>query len=280
MASNISVIFELPMPLEKKISALYLDHKNSFSKHLKAAKKLEEKDVHKLRVQIKNLRVLFRFLESLPHEKFKSASFLTLLDPVFKKAGEIRTQHLNLTLTASYRSALMLRFKNHLREKEKKAGKALVKEIKHFDKETFKKLHKKNLKSLKKLNPEVTHKESEKYIRAIFAKLHKNLFDVDNDEVLHKIRKRLKTIKNMNHLLSEIVPSSTLSAEIKKMEKIYEGLGEWHDGLVLAETFENYVRKKETPDTAEQATKILLKLLEKTEKNKFSIMKRMRVDLV
>ena len=31
-------------------------------------------------MQIKNLRVLFRFLGSLPHKKFKSASFLKLLD--------------------------------------------------------------------------------------------------------------------------------------------------------------------------------------------------------
>ena len=268
------------MPAEKSITDLYLDHKVSFSKHLKAAKKLEEKQVHKLRVQIKNLRVMFRFLANLPHEKFKSALFLKLLNPVFEKAGEIRTQHLNLTLTAPYRSALMLRFKNYLREEEKKAGKALLKEIKGFDREQFKKRHRKNLKSLKKLKPETTRKESELYIRSIFAKLHKDLFDVDNDEVLHKIRKRLKTIKNMNHLLSEIAPSSAISAEIKKMENIYEGLGAWHDGLVLAETFENYVHKKESPDTAEQATTLLLKLIEKNEKHKLSIMKRLRVDLV
>ncbi len=268
------------MPAEKTITNLYLHHQASFLKHLKSAKKLEEKQIHKLRVEVKNLRVLFGFLESLRREKLKSASFLKLLEPVFKKAGEIRTQHLNLSLTTSYRSALMLRFKEFLREEEKKAGKALLKEIQNFDQKKFDRVHKKNLKSLKKLNPETTKKESERYIRSIFAKLHKDLFDVSNDEVLHKIRKRLKTIKNMNHLLSEIAPSPAFSAEINKMENIYEGLGDWHDGLVLAETFENYVNKKESPATAEQATKLLLKLLEKSEKDKLAIMKRMRVDLV
>ncbi len=268
------------MPIDSTISDFYLVHKKSFSKHLQAAKNLEEKEVHKLRVQIKNLRVLFQFLENLHHRKIKSTSFVKLLNPVFEKAGEIRTQHINLTLTAHYRSAIMWRFKNYLRQKEEKAGKALLKEIKHFDNGEFKTLHKKNLRSLKKIDTNTARKESESYIRLSFAKLHKDLFEIDNDEILHKIRKRLKTIKNMNHLVAEISPSVTISKGLKKIENIYEGLGKWHDDLVLAETFEKYVHKKESPDTAEQATKLLLKLLEKSEKDKSVMMKRMRVELI
>jgi CHAD domain-containing protein len=264
----------------KTISEIYEEHERSFLKHLKQARKLEEKKVHKLRVEIKNLRVLFEFLKVFSGKKFKTRPLLKLLSPVFKRAGKIRTLHLNQVLTHSERSAVMLRFKEYLQKEEKKAGERLIREIRNFDRKKLMKLHEKNIKTFRKLDSLALREESENYVRSIFAKIRTDMFDMNQDSVLHEIRKNLKTIKNVGQLLSEIDAAQSLNADIQKMYSSYDKIGKWHDGVVLAEKFENYVRKKEKPEVQKKALELVLKLKEKNEKNKILIARKLREDLV
>jgi CHAD domain-containing protein len=268
------------MPAEETISELYKHHEHSFLKHLERARKLREKEVHHLRVEIKNLRVLFEFLKALPEEKFKTGPLLKLLNPVFKRAGKIRTHHLNSLMVGSNRNAIMRRFKEYLEKEEKKAGKNLIKEIKDFNSGKFNALHKKNLKALKKLESRIIEVESEKYMRSIFARLRITMFDMHQDEVLHEIRKNLKTIKIISNLLEEMNVGHALNKETKKIRGTYEKIGQWHDGVVLADEFEKYILKKEQPETHEEAIALVLKLKEKNEKNKILIAKKLKEDLL
>jgi|GEM_PF-2138876 len=273
-------IFSVHMAAEKTIIQLYTEHEHSFIKHLKRAKNLEEKEVHKLRVEIKNLRVLFEFLQALTEKDFKFRGLLKLLKPVFKKAGGIRTAQLNLTLSRPYRSATMLRFREYLREQEKKTSRRFLKYIKTFDTEKLEKLHKKNLKAIKKFKPGSIETDSESYIRNILAKIRTAMFDVNKDRVLHEIRKHLKTIKNMGRLLKKLKLSPFMQGEIKKIALTYDKIGKWHDDLMLADTFENYILKKDVPETREKALAFVLTLREKNEKAKLLLIKKLRVEFV
>ena len=268
------------MPGEKTITLLYEEHEQAFSKHLKRAKSLDEKEVHKLRVEIKNLRVLFEFLQALSDKKLKLAALLKLLCPVFKTAGKIRTAQLNLKLAKPYRTATMLRFREYLQKEETKACKRFLKEIRKFDVDKLERLHKKNLKIVKKFKQEAISTDSENYLRNVFGKIRTAMFDANKDDVLHEIRKHLKTIKNMRRLLMELQKDTPLLGEIKKVENTYEKIGKWHDGLVLAETFEKYVLKKEIPEVREKALAFVLTLKEKNETAKLLLIKKLRAELV
>ncbi len=268
------------MAAEKTIAELYTEHERSFIKHLKRAKNLEEKQVHKLRVEIKNLRVLFGFLQALAKKNLKLSPLLKLLNPVFKKAGRIRTIQLNLILTRPYRSATMVRFREHLQKQEKKANKRFLKHIKTFDTGKLEDLHKKNLKAIKKFKSEHLGEDSETYLRSMLARIRTAMFDVNQDEVLHEIRKHLKTVKNMGRFMKELKHTPAIEAEIKKLERTYDKIGKWHDGLVLAEAFENYIRKKEIPEVQEKALAFVLTLREKNENSKLLLIKNLRAQLV
>src|SRR4051812_11132391 len=114
----------------KNIEGIYKESVLSFLKHLNKAKGLKEAQIHKLRVDIKNQRVLLALFKKFPdNKKFKIKPTLEILSPVFKKAGEVRTATLNLKLSRPYRSALMLKFKAHLKQKIKTAEDELLKEI-------------------------------------------------------------------------------------------------------------------------------------------------------
>jgi CHAD domain-containing protein len=274
---HLFVYFYTTLSDKKNILNLYLKHERSFIKRLKRAKSLKEEEVHKLRLEIKNLRTLFEFLESLAEKQVASNSMLQLFKRMFKRAGKIRSTQLNIKLSKPYRTATMVRFREFLEKEEGKAEKEFLKEVKKIDTDTLERLHKKNLKALKKLRSQLIAEDSENYLRTIFTKIRSSMFDIDKDEVLHEIRKLLKTLKNTNSLLYELKQDHTLAEEIKNMHSSYEKIGNWHDGLIFAETFENYIRKKEIPEVQRRALNLVSMLKHKNEKAKLLLIKKLRV---
>src|ERR1041385_8368613 len=92
-------------------------HEHSFLKSLKEAASLKEKPVHRLRVDVKNFRVLLQ-LHALLSKKSKSEKKMRrLLAPLFRSAGKMRSAALNLRLTVPYRSPALLKFRRSMKEK-------------------------------------------------------------------------------------------------------------------------------------------------------------------
>jgi hypothetical protein len=77
----------------KTISQIYNHSEAQFTRRLREAKQLNEQRVHKLRVDIKNLRVLLDLLQVVSHKKKAGKAVLKQVDPVFRKAGKIRTAY-------------------------------------------------------------------------------------------------------------------------------------------------------------------------------------------
>ncbi len=267
------------MPTTKTIAQLYLEHERRFSKQLKRAKSLKEEDLHKLRVEIKNLRVLFEFLQYLDEKNLKLQAVLRLLNPVFKKAGHIRSLQLNLKLSSPYRSATMERFREFLQKQKNKSKARFTKELKALDKEKLKALRKKNLKTLEKAEFKKLSQKSEAFVRSIFAKVRTALFNSNKDEALHEIRTYFKTIKNMAHLLAEFKLTPPFSKEIKNIEILYEKIGQWHDALDLIESFEAYVLEKEHSEAQKNALALVLQLKRKNERVKTQVIKKLLQEL-
>ncbi|MEA1887456.1 MAG: hypothetical protein U9N72_09625, partial [Bacteroidota bacterium] len=67
------------------------------------------KDIHKLRVRIKRLKAIFRFLEFVHQSEFKARDHYNLFKPVFRTAGLIRESQINLRVLKEYKGTKKLR---------------------------------------------------------------------------------------------------------------------------------------------------------------------------
>jgi len=230
----------------KTIADVYKEHEKSFLEHLKSAKDPDEEKIHKLRVEVKKLRTLFKFLEVLSKKKFRKEKVMKLISPVFKSAGRIRTAHLNLELIKDYRSVSLLGFKIYLKEKEKQGEKQFSEELKNFDKEKFKKLNKKILKDFKNTDQKLINKDSEEYINGRFSKINKDLPDLSNDNSFHDVRKKLKDVKTITSLLEDITPKAKSAVSKKNIETIEEKIGKWHDEVILVQQLEKFISENKS----------------------------------
>jgi hypothetical protein len=104
--------------LATTIHRVYKHHGKAFRKDVKNARTLEEKGIHRLRLNIKAIIVLLGLMAVISNKKLRGKILLKLLRPIFKKAGKLRTTTLNLKLTHPYRSAVLQKFKAHLAKKQ------------------------------------------------------------------------------------------------------------------------------------------------------------------
>jgi CHAD domain-containing protein len=262
------------------LTSIYKDHHSRFLKDLHAAKGLDETQLHRVRVEIKNLRVLLDLLGVLSKKKYKARPMLKQLEPLFKSAGSIRSVTLNLKLSQPYKSAVLVKFRQHLKDKQHGAGQKFLHEIKSFETKKFSKLHKKALAAFRELKPKKISKGAEEYMRVQFAHVRAGIFDIGDDSVLHQIRKRIKSIRNIGSLLEEIKAEHPFKEELKKVNVTYDKIGHWHDTIELVDHLEEYVDKLGDPAALEKTAPLIIALKKKCLYNKRQIERKLKADLV
>lgn len=269
------------MSSHKNIASIYIEDQNSFLKHLRKAEDLKEDQIHKLRVDIKNLRVLLALLKIIVSDKkFRSKPLLHLMSPLFKKAGKIRAAAINLKLIHQYKSPAMLKFKAHLKEQIKEAEEGLLKEIKQFKKRKFKVLGTTNVSLFKKEKAEKINRKIKAFLDTELIKVRSHLVEMNSDENLHLIRKELKTVKNLVSILKNIDQKYKAPESLKKIETTYEKIGKWHDDTVLIKAIDDFVSSHNKITPKLQTITALEKLKEINHMDRLYITKKLRAKLL
>lgn len=260
------------------IAQIYKHEERTFLKCLDASARLREESIHKLRVKIKHLASLFSFLEFLTEKGFKRKEAMSMLAPVFKRAGKIRSATLHLRLLGAYRSRGMMAVKAELKHKESRAKKNFLTEVSGFDEKKFEKLHQLCLKQFKKQDSPVVIKKSRRYVDALMSGIRTDMAGLRNDEALHDIRKKLKHIKTIAALLEDLLPGTSAAEAYKKISVLEEPIGKWHDTVSLMGELEKFIAThREDMRANAQLTAFVLKLNAGKEAYKKQIAKKLRV---
>lgn len=228
------------MPEAKDISGIYKQHQKRFLKSLKATKTLDEESIHQLRIEIKKLRSLFRFLEFLSEDAFKQKKIESLILPVYKSAGKYRTAGLNQRLLDEQLSKAIPEFECYLEDKRHHAGKKFLKARKDVDRQKLKGYFEKPLRLFKKERNGAVYKISRAYVDGIFSDIEVLLTKAGSDENFHKVRKKLKDAKAIIGLVKELHPEKK-AQHLGNMKELEEDIGKWHDRFILVEELDKFV---------------------------------------
>ena len=123
-------------------------------------------------------------------------------------------------------------------------------------------------------------RSAENYLRLLFAQVRAEVFDISDDETLHQIRKRLKSIRNVGHLLMELETDFPLKEELQKIAVTYEKIGQWHDMQELIVAIEKYVETLDDPAVLEMTAPLIITLKKRCIFDKQKIERRLKADLL
>lgn len=267
-------IFETVKPVTASayLSSHHKHQLKQLTKDLKLVKSgFERGDIHRLRVDIKKLRALYRLMELLYPKQYEAKEHMPPLKKVFKHAGEIREMQVNLDYIKQYKlpAGIVKPYIAFLKEHGKEARHRLKRNIKHY-KEDGGTLTKTELSALYKqlsiLNIEhILYDETKSIQNLVHDKLTVNR--------LHEIRKRLKSLAEVIKLVTCINPGflpEALPAVLKQTETL---IGQWHDRIVLIQSLNSYMAECKLPDTDITAIKKVISAIRLRNKTQLELLK-------
>ncbi len=236
--------------------------------------------IHDMRVAIKRIRAVFHLMERLYPDKFNQVEEEGKLREMFRLSGRMRDAQVQQQLLAC--NALNLgstfgEYQAYLHDAENKAIKKFKKFIKDYNAE--KELNEKQEKAGKLISstdPEHIRIQIIQFVNELFSKARQMRAEDEHDESLHEIRRKLKQCHYLLSLFSEDDPDlPKLNTTLKRLDKVNELLGNWHDQMVGMEMLDRFIEKFRKREEAGENRYLLLK--ENLAENRYLLYKKVMV---
>jgi len=265
---------------ENHIDIIYQKNEENFLQEVKHGRSLQEKQVHELRAQLRNLFVLLHLLHSLSKGKYRPRKMIRMLAPLFELTGKFRVASLNVKLTQPYRSGALLSFKDKMKRQMERHRLNLQHELSDFKLKKFSRLFKESLDVLKSLKTKRIKKQGAEHLRVLLAEVRVDIFDIDDEETLHQIRTKVREIKVVSNFLDQCGVKHPFAKEIARLKVTYERMNSWHDTYILIDELEDFLEDLADDKSLERTMPLIAVLKRKNLHTKRQIEKRLKVDLV
>lgn len=239
----------------------YLRILSAFSFYFEKTKRdFGVEDLHRLRVEVKKLRALYRFLDASEVIDFNKSDHYTLLTKIFKPGGRLRETQMNEAIIKRYRSYHLSDYETYLNKLKAKQSKKFKKSLKKFDSLTSETLNEHLIEQLSKTEIDALEKDAFLFVNLELEAIRKLRPLIHSDTELHQVRTHTKAMGYIVKLLMELKPSEELAAmqlSAKKSEKL---IGNWHDRVVLANSLRRFLNKNPHSEDFKHSTKLIMQI--------------------
>lgn len=198
----------------------------------------EELPIHDLRVAIKRIRALFKFLKEQHISRPDTVFFIRQLNKIYNPLGHIRDLQIKSNLIKAFEKEdqeFLNDYSVRLYKKMEFSQLKVRKSRSSFSYATFLRL-----KKHKPFYPvQNIYLNRQQIISNRITRIRRHMRHENMEQHLHQIRKRLKEIyycMEMSGLEHTIIHSTTL--ELQKIRKLEDTIGKWHDLHLFHQTLQ------------------------------------------
>lgn len=207
-----------------------------------AKRRSEMEDIHKLRVTIRKLKVLYALVEfSLPDE-FSKIGYSAAFKDLFSRAGRVRENQINTLYIQRLEQQYLQPYLNYLSRALKRNLRNLKKSIENFELEKFDEQCESVMNLLAGFDDDWCLEKIFAYSSYKFDKTQMLETSLANELILHKARKRVRSIIDVLSMLKKSTRKSS-PVPLTSIKKVNDELGKWHDEVVLFHSLELFERR-------------------------------------
>jgi len=227
------------MPLKKILSGYLV----TFNKQLQSRQRLSEKNIHDLRVSVKNMRSLLRLCKRTRVKKHTRKEFLAFLRPVFKNAGELRSMVVNLQTAKKLKLDGLRQYSAYIQKQQTLHRKSMRETLLKFDNRVFNTLSGELLSEIKQVSKKDMIAGAETEIIKKLKQLWAQVKHRKAEDQLHQVRKDLKDIKTIGNFMRDAGVRKFSKGRLKKVKSAEHLIGNWHDREVLEKDLRKFNEK-------------------------------------
>ena len=206
--------------------------------------------IHNLRLSIKRLRVVAWLTSIISEPTFNSGEKLLEVNKLFKRSGRLRDIQVIKQLMIGFDRTELHPVIESFIHRESKQRLKFEQVLKIFDQSCLDDFEKGLTDSLQGKSTHQIMYAGLSLLTNMEIELHELYHGSADEERLHHIRTRLKSINYLNNIFEDRLPiQDQLNISIERLQETGEIAGTWHDCLNLEGKLERYINKN--PDAAD-----------------------------
>lgn len=230
----------------------------------RALSDFDKEAIHDMRVAIKRIRAIFLLMERLFPGRYNATEEEGKLRELFRLSGRMRdaqVQQQLLSANTIHLGSTFGEYQAYLQKSEIKAIRKFKEFLKDFDAESeLNQLKVKTGLLISEADPQLIRFQIIQFVDELFLKAGQMHTDHEHDENLHEIRRKLK---QCHYLLSVISKEDDdlphLNTTLKRLDKVNDLLGNWHDQLIAMEILDRFLEKFRKKEEAGENRYLLLR---------------------
>lgn len=246
--------------IETKLTAHYLEERSHFFHHVQnCIIRQEEEDIHQLRVSIKRIRAIYDCIELSTKHHLSTAANKQILKKLFKTAGKIREVQINQALLDNYGGRSSQRLLNYFDRLKDELSAPFNYELSHFQSGELLRQDKKLIKAISGIGEKEVLNLTRTFLNTELQRVG-DLFEKNFDQNLHRIRKSVKAMMEINRLLISISEDESLILFRKNLKSLSDDIGNWHDLQVFMQSLKtlntiqiDHVKRQDIEDLIKKA---------------------------
>ena len=218
----------------------------------KASITADSKDIHRARLDVKNIFALYGLFEMLDSAAFKENGGYKLFRPLYRQAGKIREIQVNYLLLSNPQPAgvELPAFILWLNGEERLAVKRFLQLVKKFRDPELAATEKRVQKICSSSTIFKMRSKTLDYVKTRAMLVGELQLNEPGEKEIHKIRQHLKTMAMITTIVYSIKPLKQLDVIISELNKTEMMIGDWHDRVVLKDAIERFLAEN-SPDPKE-----------------------------
>ncbi|WP_372755383.1 CHAD domain-containing protein [Labilibaculum sp.] len=218
-----------------RLSSFYKERFDSFLTNLNLSKNLNEESIHKLRVDIKNMRSLLLLVEEINLQTKLATKLIKQLRSIFRSTGKLRALQVSKSLLASSNISIPEQISLFLEEEIKNQSKKVSINFSKFNLPKFKKRVAILYSDLEQIEDSELLLKGDRIIHDELEIVNKLFNSSKGEEYHHEIRKLLKVVKTLENLLLVLSEDERRKQALEIVNTTETNLGNWHDHKSLAD---------------------------------------------
>lgn len=211
------------------LRSFYKSRFDLFLTHLNESRELNEEDLHRLRVDIKNIRSLILLLDGFDLDKHVLTELLHCIRHVFKTSGKLRTIHICKGLLQNTNFEIPLEVYQKLEGNNQCFSERIIEALDAFEEDEFNRKTEQLYEYFDLLSPLQIRQKAKDIIDSEMDIVFKTLALSKGDSNLHDVRKYLKIVKTLLQLLVSLDDREEDKKELEIVNQAETLLGNWHD---------------------------------------------------
>ena len=218
--------------------------------------------------------VILPLLESPEHIKM-----LHLFDKLFKSAGRVRENQINIKLITAIDKNYLKPYLQTQKSSLKSAGKVFKRELKDFNLNELRKLEKVVQQALSKSSNRALLQDATNCLVRSLDKINGLLRLSYDDRSLHAIRKNVRRCTEILKLTSDANVTYKTKKLLSGMTAIQQHIGNWHDQAILLQSINDFMHLHEPAARSVNLRKFTSKMHIKANKSRDEIYDELQREL-